>query len=161
LIAVVIIPKGYLTINFRSFCWHALAFFISEAFTPEKKFCSHQPSRRSNLDTFRRSCTYICIAHQYSGYSIIWPLLTQLFLKGSDNLKHGCHRTWKTWKNTRLLRTSVRTWKSQGGMLKKHIGQGKVRDLFFGYSFLYTYNYYTLSEKNKLQKQYRGEYALS
>jgi len=48
-----------------------------------------------------------------------------------------------------------------GGNVEKHIGQGKVRDLFFGYSFLYTYNYYTLSEKNKLQKQYRGEYALS
>jgi len=50
----------------------------------------------------------------------------------------------------------VKTWKSQGGMFKKHVGQGKVRELFFGYSFLYMSNYYTLREKTNYKNKTAG-----
>jgi len=50
----------------------------------------------------------------------------------------------------------VKTWKSQGGMFKKHVGQGKVRELFFGYSFLYMSNYYTLREKTNYKTKPQG-----
>ena len=46
-------------------------------------------------------------------------------------VKHGCHRTGKTWKTINFLRKSVKTWKIQGKMLKKYMIQGKIWELFW------------------------------
>ena len=82
----------------------------------------------------------ICVLSKVGTATLLFrPVgISRIFYIGS--LDQGCQRTWKTWRNVHFLRKSVKSWKSQGEMLEKHVSQGKSGN----YSWVRVCHYHTL-----------------